>query len=62
MDSDEKTSENAVQKSKKPQQQHHDKQWTNPIEFLMTCIGFAVIIFIPDYMEFFFGHHHSHLN
>lgn len=21
---------------------HHRKEWSNPIEFLMTCIGFAV--------------------
>ena len=26
------------------QKQQHEKQWTNPIEFLMTCIGFAVKI------------------
>ena len=24
------------------QNKTHEKQWTNPIEFLMTCIGFAV--------------------
>jgi hypothetical protein len=21
---------------------HHKREWSNPIEFLMTCIGFAV--------------------
>ena len=35
----------AAQKKQPPQpQQQHEKQWTNPIEFLMTCIGFAVSI------------------
>ena len=48
MDSyDQKIPEDAVQHSKKTlKKQQHDKQWTNPIEFLMTCIGFAVNIFI----------------
>lgn len=42
MDSNEITIETDAPKAK--QKHQHDKQWSNPIEFLMTCVGFAVII------------------
>jgi len=34
--SNELTEENKINKKKE------DNEWSNPIEFLMTCIGFAV--------------------
>ena len=51
MDLDRKSIQNISTnvEDKKNEHHHHHKQWTNPIEFLMTCIGFAVIIFRIKY-------------
>ncbi len=51
MDLDRKSIQNISKnvEDKKNENNHHHKQWTNPIEFLMTCIGFAVIIFLIRY-------------
>jgi hypothetical protein len=49
MDLDRKSIQNISTNVEDKKNDHHNKQWTNPIEFLMTCIGFAVIIFLIKY-------------
>lgn len=46
------SNEIAVESKNAKQKHQHEKQWTNPTEFLMTCIGFSVCSFFKYLLKY----------